>query len=435
MKKTIYLSIFTMLSILTMQSCLKDQEDVFERPSSLRLQDVLENTHNTLTTQGLWTLDFYPRAEYYYGGYPMIFKFEKDKVTAWRIKEEEEMGSDADDIILSDESEYKMKDDFGPVLSFDTYNDVIHYFSTPRNTSAWYQAMQGDFEFVVDSVGKDCIKVHGKKSQNTMYLRAFTGDPNDYLTKAAYNKDEFIYAGANITDGGQNVPIGFDLDYRQVVWNKGTENEREIAFCFTGDGIRLSKPITINGQEIDDFVLDLNAQTLKSRSGSVTLPLERTPGYMKYNEWLGEYTLTYRNAVGAAPRDTTFTLVATPQKKTFILKGLVDAVDLTVQYNRSLGTIELLVQRLVTTPEGYILLAVWDSATGSVSYTTTYGMRAVWNENRQLYVWTDRGGWSGHTITGFIPYEWYNGTRYAVTSEYYVAKTNRFLPLTIKKNN
>ena len=77
MKKTIYLSIFTMLSILTMQSCLKDQEDVFERPSSLRLQDVLENTHNTLTTQGLWTLDFYPRAEYYYGGYPMIFKFEK----------------------------------------------------------------------------------------------------------------------------------------------------------------------------------------------------------------------------------------------------------------------------------------------------------------------------------------------------------------------
>ncbi|MBQ7441629.1 MAG: DUF4302 domain-containing protein [Prevotella sp.] len=429
MKRITYLSILMMLFTFALQSCLKDQEDVFDRASSLRLQDALENTHKTLTAQGLWTLDFYPRAEYYYGGYHMVFKFENEKVTGWRIKEEEEMLNESSDIILTDESDYSMKDDFGPVLSFDTYNDVIHYFSTPRNTSAWYQAMQGDFEFVVDSVGKDCIKMHGKKSQNTMYLRAFNGDPEEYLTKAAYNKDEFIYAGAHIND----MAISFDLDYRQVVLNAGTENAREVGFCFTADGMRLCEPITINGQSTDDFVLDLNAQTLTSRTGGITIPLERTPGYMKYNEWLGEYILTYKNAANAEPRDTTFTLVETPQKKTFIMKGLVDAVDLTIQYNRSLGTIELLVHRLETTENGYILLAAWDPATGSVAYTTTYGMRAVWNENRQLYVWTDRGGWMGHTITGFIPYEWYNGTRYAVTSEYYVAKTNRFLPLTIKK--
>ena len=58
----------------------------------------------------------------------------------------------------------------------------------------------------------------------------------------------------------------------------------------------------------------------------------------------------------------------------------------------------------------------------------------VWNESRQLYTWTDRGGWSGHTISGFIPYEWYKGTRYAVYPEYYISKTIRFLPLTFTKN-
>lgn len=434
MKNKAYLFLLMVLTALMMQSCLKDQEDAFDRASSLRLQDALEQTQKVLTTQGLWAFDFYPRGEYYYGGYPMVLKFEKDKVTAWRLKEEEEMLSGSKEIILSDVSEYKMKDDYGPVLSFDTYNDVIHYFSTPRNNSAWYQAMQGDFEFIIDSIGTDKIKVHGKKSQNTMYLRAFQGAPEQYLAKAASNKDEFIYSGATISDNGQSVPVGFDLDYRQIVLNKGTEKEEEVAFCFTDDGLRLCKPIIINGQPTDELAFNVEQQTLTTKTGGITIPLERTPGYLKYDEWVGEYTLTFRAGVGAEPSTTTFTLEPTSEKKTFIMKGLVEAADITLQYNRTLGTVEWLVQRLATTEDGYILVAAWDSETGSVAYTTTYGMRAVWNESRQLYTWTDRGGWSGHTISGFIPYEWYKGTRYAVYPEYYIAKTNRFLPLTFTKN-
>ena len=119
------------------------------------------------------------------------------------------------------------------------------------------------------------------------------------------------------------------------------------------------------------------------------------------------------------------------------MKKLNPTYDLTLIYNRSLGTIDWNCQKITTLESGnYILAANWHTDAGSVNYTTSYGMRAIWNESRQAYVWTDRGQWSGHVVQGFIPYVFDStGKRLgAVTSEYYLGGGARIIPLTFTKN-
>lgn len=119
MKKTI-LYLFIALPALLLQSCLKDQEDIFDQPSSLRLQEAVEKAHKALYDQHkLWVLDYYPEKEQGYGGFSMILQFDEQTVTAWRLKETEEVmaSSSNADLWLKATSEYKVKGEGGPMLS------------------------------------------------------------------------------------------------------------------------------------------------------------------------------------------------------------------------------------------------------------------------------------------------------------------------------
>ena len=436
--KKILLFLLIALPALLLQSCLHDQEDKFSEASSLRLQETVEEAHKALVNnQTLWVLDYYPREGQYYGGYPIVLKFDNENVNAWRLKEEEEKSATDPSIIIHDASAYKVTNDYGPVLSFDVYNDVIHYFSTPRNNSSWYQAMRGDFEFIIDSVGQDRIKMHGKRSQNTMYLRGLKEDAEEYLTKCANLSDEFIYSTTNLNINGVETPVDFDLDYKHLIMNPGTEKESEMAFCFTSAGLRLYQTMKVNGANTEDLIVNLQEETISPKESSSSSKLNRTPGYMKYEEWSGDFTLTYKPTATGELMSTTVTLELVGDKRYINMKKLNPTYDLTLIYNRSLGTIDWNCQKITTLESGnYILAANWHTDAGSVNYTTSYGMRAIWNESRQAYVWTDRGQWSGHVVQGFIPYVFDStGKRLgAVTSEYYLGGGARIIPLTFTKN-
>ena len=64
------LYVLMVLPTLLLQSCLKDQEDVFDTPSSIRMQEVLDNAKKVLTSpkEG-WAFDYDPDRNLSYGGY------------------------------------------------------------------------------------------------------------------------------------------------------------------------------------------------------------------------------------------------------------------------------------------------------------------------------------------------------------------------------
>ena len=173
-------------------------------------------------------------------------------------------------------SRYSMKDDSGPVLSFDTYNTFLHVYATPKDGE--YRGKEGDFEFVIDSIGSDRIKLKGKKSENTMYLRKLTADAAEYMEKVTEVSADFIFSEMKVTVGGKPYSIVItDLDNRQLALYDGNTLVGTSAYAFTDHGIRLYLPVVVNGVQIQDFTYD--SATAKLSAGGV----ETTESFVDVN--------------------------------------------------------------------------------------------------------------------------------------------------------
>lgn len=134
MKKKLFIYILLLLPMFAFQSCLKDQEEIFDKDAALRVQDAMDNADKAFTSaENGWLLEYYPEEAQSYGGCVFTIKFADGKAT---VSSDLNPGN-------SCESLYKMTNDQGPVLTFDTYNDLMHLFATP--SAGNYEAYHGDF--------------------------------------------------------------------------------------------------------------------------------------------------------------------------------------------------------------------------------------------------------------------------------------------------
>lgn len=253
--KTNKILLYTLLALpaLLMQSCLKDQEDIFDKPASQRMSEYLQGAQEALVSAPYgWSFDYYPEGNQSYGGFTYTIGFSNDADTV-------RFENNPDDGQLV--SLYKMKTDDGPVLSFDTYNSFLHKYATP--TDGKYQAEKGDFEFVIDSVGSDIIKVHGKKSGNTLYLHKLAEPANSYMAKVVDMGDSFFPSEADLIIGGKPYQLVFtDLTNRQVDIYDNGQYLTTSAYNFTDKGLRLYQAINLNGVSVRDLAYDDDKLTL-----------------------------------------------------------------------------------------------------------------------------------------------------------------------------
>ena len=91
-------------------------------------------------------------------------------------------------------SMYQIKGDMGPILSFDTYNHILHQFSDPNPDGLGYE---GDYEFIILNVAKDKIELKGKKNGTKMQMIPL---PNDMTWESYSSKlDKMIEAFPGFT--------------------------------------------------------------------------------------------------------------------------------------------------------------------------------------------------------------------------------------------
>jgi len=247
-------------SALLMQSCLKDQDDIFDTPSSLRLAEHISQVDSTLTAPDYgWSMDYYPEEHQSYGGFTYTMQFDGANVT---IAGEGGLGVEP---TYTATSLYSVKAGSGAQLTFDSYNELFHFFSTP--TSSLYQSYGGCFEFIVDSLTDDVIKLHTSKGSDlnsdgntvhsVMYLRRLTMPSDEYLTAVNSMASAFILTYAAYGD----VTAEFDLDDRQVTLTDGTDAQT-VAYAYTDKGLRLYEPVTVGGKTVWNFSFDDEALTL-----------------------------------------------------------------------------------------------------------------------------------------------------------------------------
>ncbi|WP_449018068.1 DUF4302 domain-containing protein [Prevotella sp.] len=248
----LFIYLLLALPALFLQSCQTEEENVFDKSYAERMDDFLQKAQETLVaSQYGWALDYYPKSNQSYGGVAYTIKFTRDNAIV-----RYENNPDDGEV----KSLYKMKEDDGPVLSFDTYNTFLHTYATPK--SGEYRGKEGDFEFVIDSIGADRIKIHGKRSLNTMYLHKLSGEASEYIEKVTNLTNLFVFSDVALNVGGKPYRLVVtDKNNRQLAIYDGDKVIAESAYAFTDKGIRLYEPIMLNGVQLYDLTLD--AETAK----------------------------------------------------------------------------------------------------------------------------------------------------------------------------
>lgn len=346
----IYLPVLIAFVAMTLQSCLKDQEDVFDQQSNVRMQEYLDDTKEVLVSaENGWLFDYFPDRDLSYGGFLYALKFTDENVT---VACELAPGK-------SETSLYKLCADNGPTLSFDSYNSLMHYFATP--SSGNYEALDGDFEFMIMDVTEDLITLRGKRTANIMYLRRFDSDIMSYMAAVDASSENQFFTQAAGKIGSANATAAFDLDSHRLSITLDDQPDVTYSefFFFTPEGLRLNAPMEINGAVITALSFDSNTNIYSgadSNGNNITLTAKLPDNYALIDEFEGEFTFTF----GSGSVDVTLV----PDKKTGIvmMKGISPGFDLEASYNRSYGCLNLYAQLVYSSNDFLIIFGAGTSS-------------------------------------------------------------------------
>lgn len=236
-----------------------DDDRIFSESSSARMQQYLEKAQQTLMSADYgWAVDYYPeRSMQGYGGFVYAIKF-----TDGEAQVASELMPDSLVTTL-----YSMKSDNGPVLSFDSFNMLMHFFATPSQQR--YQAYDGDFEFVIDEITDDLITLHGKRNQNRMYMHRLTVEPKAYINKVNDFIRRFPIVGGVTTIDGRQDSIIFNASTRQATVIT-PDTTLQSAFVFYDEGVRLYKSVTVGDKTIGNFQFNDTDLTLTNTYAGAT---------------------------------------------------------------------------------------------------------------------------------------------------------------------
>jgi len=264
MKK--YLIILLTLPLIA-TSCLKDDEDKFDKSASERMKEFLDNASKVLSeAPNGWVVEYYPSAEQEYGGVRMYMKFDASK-------NEVTVASEAGASDATETSYYSFGEDFGPTLNFDTYNSLLHYYSEPYGAVGEANiGWGGDYEFIISSVETDKVVLTGKKTKNTIVLTpAATSDWKtdfDAYRASAAKMDEMLSYQFEIGSRVYQMSRDAVSAYNSRHFTINTTPATSVGYIYTSTGIKFYEPLTIDDVTIAEMDWD-NGKFVDPVSGCV----------------------------------------------------------------------------------------------------------------------------------------------------------------------
>ena len=267
---------------LAATSCSNKEEDIFDDAAAVRMDAAKTETKALLiSAPNGWELSYFADNEWE-PGYVILMKFHNDESVemagsnAWVANAFMSQDRYA---VQHETSLYKMISDDGPVLTFDTFNRMLHIFSEPYNLpSPTYNpdnvpfpigpqeksavsgkdydvnesgyGHNGDYEFVILSKTDNEIILRGKKTRINMRLRRLADDTDWDTYFATVNRlaentfsnrfgDLKMVVGghdlhiSNLTSGVMSILADDDDPVMETV---------KVPFIYTPDGIRLREP-------------------------------------------------------------------------------------------------------------------------------------------------------------------------------------------------
>lgn len=251
MKKIFFYIMFAVAG-LSLQSCLHDDDEIFDKSAAERINEAVANVKEVLTSsQEGWVMHYYVGREYAYGGLNLAMKFTDGKVQMYN-----ETAKKSDGSYKSVVSTYKITRDQGPVLAFDTYNDLLHVYgdpagSGPTDVDGW----EADYEFVIMNISEDqnTITLQGKKFNNTIVLERLNRPIAEYLDAATKMAESLTNAGIlayTVGDKKAKFYPGSSEYSVKYVDDKGEVASLTVPYTSTDKGVLFNEPIELFGDTL-----------------------------------------------------------------------------------------------------------------------------------------------------------------------------------------
>lgn len=115
-------------------TCVKDEKDLFDLPAAERINAKLQEYSKILQdAPNGWKMEYFPEIKQSMGGYTYFCTFQNGETVMMGDLSLTLAGVDLYPAGTEITSAYKLISDQGPVLSFDSYNPIFHYFSEPKS--------------------------------------------------------------------------------------------------------------------------------------------------------------------------------------------------------------------------------------------------------------------------------------------------------------
>lgn len=289
MKKYIYL-FFVAFSLL-MVACTPEVEDIFGENAANRIEKRMAADKAVLTgAQNGWLMEYYPASGQIYGGYNVLVLFKEDgKVT---------VSADITGVAtVQATSTYRLKEQAGSTLTFDTYNDIFHVFSDPSNAlqiGSDGLGMEGDYEFTVMEATAEKVVLQGKKTGNTIIMTPLNGSWTEYLN-GVIEMDQKISRIPQFTYTDGNFKASVVQSYRTLAityQENGEDKDITVPYIMTATGLKCMEPLELNGKSIETLDFQDVGEDGQLVSGDVILTPKFPLNYFLMN---GDWYFSFSN--------------------------------------------------------------------------------------------------------------------------------------------
>lgn len=400
MKKILMFTTALGLMVATLPSCLKDDKANFSGSPAARLDEaVKENKQILESAPNGWSLGYYAGRNYSGPGFTLTLKFKDGKAYI--------MGDNKDATTVG-VSEYDIVKDQGVVLTFPTYNSVIHELAGA--SQGYPEGLQGDYEFAILEANANFIRLRGKKWKNEMILTPIKNQTQEEFIQKVFtiregmttNNYHFILGKDTLSAGEVNV------DTRRLT-AKINNVSYDLAYNLTDTGLNLSSPIKIGAKEYSSFTW--NEADKSFNNGELSIRLYIPKSHKSIDFWANKtWILQMDNPPGVRKRlVTTLHLTAKPGSNT--LEGELTFLDKkykigAIPYDPSTGTISLIGQPIPDAryANGIAFIPVGEgqgSPTLLDKQADSHRLTFTWNEEENRAVATGTQLSDG-TVYGFV---------------------------------
>lgn len=269
------------LPALLFTSCRFEEDDYFDESASLRVEHTNEAVKDILVNapQG-WVMQYFANTgDEGFEGFNLFAKFDANgKVTLssnHRMLRNGNAGK-----YTESTSVYQMLLEDGPVLAFNTWNDVLTVFVDPVDPSAAPNSlvkdgagMAGDHNFVIVSYSDDEVILRGERHGAEVRLKKIDVTPQEYIAATDEMKNYITNTSITnyyLTDGTDTL---YMLNPRSGHFRIGERisdplRAHWVACCYTPNGFRLERQDTIGTAKFQELKLSEDKTCLQNEDGT-----------------------------------------------------------------------------------------------------------------------------------------------------------------------